>query len=109
MSSRAASLSCRACVLAAQEDTSDAKPQYPPRWQYFRSLGWLRPALTLLLLYCLSLGAIWALYKRLPDLQALEGNELLYCQVGACEVCGVGVMAGRGVLVRRGCYAHRGP
>ncbi|GAB4818338.1 hypothetical protein N2152v2_005384 [Parachlorella kessleri] len=58
-----------ACSPAEAKET---KPQFPPRMQYIRSLAWGRPALMLLLLYCLGLALVYWLFSRLPDLRTLE-------------------------------------
>jgi hypothetical protein len=66
--------SCLSTSVCSSQQGAEAKPQYPPKMQYIRSLAWCKPALTLLLLYCLGLAAVYALYSRLPDLQTLEGR-----------------------------------
>lgn len=59
-------------VHATYEEDSEEKPEYHPRWQYIRSLAWVKPALSLAVLYCLGLGIVLLTFSWLPDLKTLE-------------------------------------
>ncbi|KAL6771732.1 hypothetical protein ACKKBG_A27600 [Auxenochlorella protothecoides x Auxenochlorella symbiontica] len=62
-----ASGSRRTCLEG--EETSKLRPH--PRWQYLRSLVWIRVVLNLGLLYLLGLAVVASLYSTLPTLEEL--------------------------------------
>ena len=66
--------------------TQDPKGRYHPRWQYVRSLVWLRAVITLLALYAIGLSILYVLFSRLPSLDTLSGVEAWLGGVGGGEV-----------------------